>query len=195
MSSSAYPRSTCSCVSVTGFAMLFTKTEMAYKTEHVMLDYSLLDFKTRTWDSGEALSHLKAVLNQVEVLSTAGSGFSVVLQQDKQLLGQLVVILLHRRQRELQHPDEGLQSLGNHLMCTRQLAVCMRSHVYHYNHVHNKTHDLNIGRTDLHMHGVKTVQEERNERIQHLLYWRDRWVDLWTLQTTVKQLWKRDFDG
>lgn len=177
--------------------MLFTKTEMAYKTEHVMLDYSHLDFKTRTWDSGEGLSHLKAVLNQVEVFSTAGSSFSVVLQQDKQLFGQLVVILLHRRQRELQDPDEGLQSLGNHLMCTRQLAVCMQSHVYKETAaiMHNKTHELNIGRTDLHMHRVKTVQEERNERIQHLLHWRDRWVDLWTLQTTVKQLWKRDFGG
>lgn len=52
----------------------------------------------------------------------AGSSFGVILQQDKELLGQLVVILFHRRQRKLQDPDEGLQSLGNHLMCTEHVS-------------------------------------------------------------------------
>ena len=61
------------------------------------------------------LRYLEAVLDQVVVLPAGGSGLGVILQQDKELLGQLVCVLLHCRQRELQQPGEGHQSLGDHL--------------------------------------------------------------------------------
>lgn len=59
--------------------------------------------------------HLEAVLDEVEVFSMTSTRFSVVLQQNEQLLGELVSILLHCRKRKFQDPDEGLQRLSNHL--------------------------------------------------------------------------------
>lgn len=59
--------------------------------------------------------HLEAVLDEVEVFSVASSRFCVVLQQDEQLLGELVSILLHCRKRKFQDPNEGLQRLRDHL--------------------------------------------------------------------------------
>lgn len=61
------------------------------------------------------LQYLEAVLDEVVVLSTGGSSLGVILQQDKKLLGQLVGVLLHCRQRELQQPGEHHQSLCDHL--------------------------------------------------------------------------------
>lgn len=59
--------------------------------------------------------YLEAVLDQVVILPAGGSGLGVILQQDKELLGQLVGILLHCWQRELQQPSECHQSLCDHL--------------------------------------------------------------------------------
>lgn len=39
--------------------------------------------------------YLKAVLNQLVVLSAGSSSLGVILQQDKELLGQLAAILLY----------------------------------------------------------------------------------------------------
>lgn len=61
------------------------------------------------------LWHLEAVLDQVVVLPAGGSGLGVILQQDEELLCQLVGVLLHRRQRELEQPSERHQSLCDHL--------------------------------------------------------------------------------
>lgn len=61
------------------------------------------------------LWYLEAVLDQVVVLPAGGSGFGVILQQDEELLGQLVGVLLHCWQRELQQQSESHQSLSDHL--------------------------------------------------------------------------------
>lgn len=61
------------------------------------------------------LWYLEAVLDQVVVLPTGGSGLGVILQQDEELLGQLVGVLLHCWQRELQQQSERHQSLSDHL--------------------------------------------------------------------------------
>lgn len=47
------------------------------------------------------LWYLEAVLDQMVVLPAGGSGLGVILQQDKELLGQLTGVLLHCWQREL----------------------------------------------------------------------------------------------
>lgn len=59
--------------------------------------------------------HLKAVLDEVEVFSMTSACFSIVLQQNEQLLGELVSISLYCRKRKFQDPDEGLQRLSDHL--------------------------------------------------------------------------------
>lgn len=49
------------------------------------------------------------------VLPSCGSSLGVILQQDEELLGQLVGVLLHCWQGELQQPGECHQSLCDHL--------------------------------------------------------------------------------
>lgn len=61
------------------------------------------------------LQYLEAVLDELVVFPTSGSSLGVILQQDKQLLGQLVGVLLHCWQRELQQPCERHQSFCDHL--------------------------------------------------------------------------------
>lgn len=60
-------------------------------------------------------AHLEAVLDEVKVFSMTSTSFSIVLQQNKQLLGELVSILLHCRKRKFQDPDKGLQTLSDDL--------------------------------------------------------------------------------
>lgn len=69
------------------------------------------------------LWYLEAVLDQVVILPTGSSGLGVILQQDKELLGQLVGILLYCWQRELQQPSECHQSLCDHLKRRRQVRI------------------------------------------------------------------------
>lgn len=59
--------------------------------------------------------YLKAVLDEMVVLPSGRSSLGVILQQDEELLGQLVGVLLHCWQRELQQPGECHQSLCDHL--------------------------------------------------------------------------------
>lgn len=59
--------------------------------------------------------YLKTVLDEMVVLPACGSSLGVILQQDEELLGQLVGVLLHCWQRELQQPGERHQSLCDHL--------------------------------------------------------------------------------
>lgn len=66
------------------------------------------------------LRYLEAVLDKVVVLPAGSSGLGVILQQDKELLGQLVGVLLHSWQRELQQPSERHQSLCDHLSVKRR---------------------------------------------------------------------------
>lgn len=66
------------------------------------------------------IADLEAILDQDVVLPAGGSGLGVVFKQDKELLGQLIDILRHGRQRELQHPREGHQSLRDHLIRGRK---------------------------------------------------------------------------
>lgn len=68
------------------------------------------------------LQYLEAVLDKVVVLPTGSSSLRVILQQDKKLLGQLVDVLHHCWQRELQQPREGHQSLCDHLRGRRETA-------------------------------------------------------------------------
>lgn len=68
------------------------------------------------WRDGSLdLHYLEAVLDQEVVLPAGGSGFGIILQQDEQLFGQLVGVLLHSWKRELQQPREGHQCLCDHL--------------------------------------------------------------------------------
>lgn len=59
--------------------------------------------------------YLEAVLDQEVVLPAGGPSFGIILQQDKELFGQLVGVLLHSWKRELQQPREGHQRLRDHL--------------------------------------------------------------------------------
>lgn len=59
--------------------------------------------------------HLEAVLDKVEVFSMTSTCFSVVLQQNEQLLGEVVSILLHSRKWKFQDPHESLKRLSDHL--------------------------------------------------------------------------------
>lgn len=64
--------------------------------------------------------YLEAALDQVVVLSSSRSSLGEVLQQDEELLGQLLRVLLHRRQRELEQEGEADQGLGDHLRARRR---------------------------------------------------------------------------
>lgn len=65
--------------------------------------------------------YLEAVLDQKVVLSSGGTGLGIILQQHEELPGELLHVLLHCGQRELEQQSERHQGLGDHL--ERQVIV------------------------------------------------------------------------
>lgn len=106
--------------------------------------------------------NLEAVLDQEVVLPAGGSSFGVILQQDKQLFGQLVGVLLHGWKRELQQPGEGHQRLRDHL------RVGVKNELRHRLIVGPGRCGRDKKTAHLHVHGVETVEQQRDEGIEHL---------------------------